>query len=72
MSELERIGEKLLLLDDYAIIGHSMPDGDSIGSILALYLALSKKGKKVTIIMQDSLSTIYDYLPGIEHFYRPD
>lgn len=46
MSELERIGEKLLLLDDYAIIGHSMPDGDSIGSILALYLALSKKGKK--------------------------
>jgi phosphoesterase RecJ-like protein len=64
MSGLERIGEKLLLLDDYAIIGHSMPDGDSIGSILALYLALSKKGKKVTIIMQDSLSTIYDYLPG--------
>ena len=63
MSELERIGEKLLLLDDYAIIGHSMPDGDSIGSILALYLALRKKGKKVTIIMQDSLSQYMTIFP---------
>lgn len=72
MNELESIGQKLLLLDDYAIIGHSVPDGDSIGSILALYLALSKAGKKVTIIMQDSLSPIYDYLPGIDDFHRPD
>ncbi len=72
MNKLENIGERLLFLDDYVIIGHSMPDGDSIGSILALYLALSKKGKKVTIIMQDSLSAIYDYLPSIGDFLRPD
>ncbi|NLO21499.1 MAG: bifunctional oligoribonuclease/PAP phosphatase NrnA [Syntrophomonadaceae bacterium] len=72
MNTLENIGKKLLCLDDYAIIGHSMPDGDSIGSILALYLALRKKGKRVTIIMQDSLSSIYDYLPAIDDFYRPE
>ncbi len=72
MNTLESIGRQLSMSDDYMIIGHSIPDGDSVGSILALYLALTSLGKRVIIIMQDSLSSVYDYLPAADRFYRPD
>jgi len=72
MENLKQIGHQLLLLDNYIIIGHSFPDGDSIGSILALYLGLSKLGKNVEIVLQDPLPQIYTYLAGSGKFCRPD
>ncbi len=72
MDNLYNIGQQLSRLDNYAIVGHSIPDGDSVGSILALYLGLSSLGKKVKIIMQDPLSSVYDYLPALDLFCRPE
>ncbi len=72
MEKLKDIGHRLSILDDFAIVGHSIPDGDSVGSILALYLGLSSLGKRVKIIMQDSLSSVYEYLPAIDRFCTPD
>jgi len=46
---------------------HPSPDGDSIGSNLALYHALIKMGKKVTLISGDSqFPDNFKTLPGIE------
>ncbi len=45
---------------------HPSPDGDSIGSNLALYHALTKMGKKVTLISGDSqLPDNFVTLPGV-------
>ena len=40
-------------------------DGDAIGSVLAMHLALKKIGKKSDILMDD-LPKTYDFLPGMK------
>lgn len=46
------------------IFTHENPDGDAIGSMLALYLFLKKKGKNVIPAMKDNLPYIYNFLPA--------
>ncbi|OGW50282.1 MAG: hypothetical protein A2078_12990 [Nitrospirae bacterium GWC2_57_9] len=45
---------------------HKSPDGDALGSQLALVLALEKKGKKVIAQNLDPVPEIYRFLPGSE------
>lgn len=47
------------------IVGHINPDGDSIGSSFAMYLALKKIGKDVSAIIPKH-SEIFDFLPHID------
>jgi len=49
-----------------AILTHTNPDGDAIGSSLALALALKKKGKDAQVIIPDGLPDFLRWLPGIE------
>ncbi len=48
------------------ITGHIMPDGDSLGSTLALGLALEQAGKKVAMFCPDPVPSTYGFLPGAE------
>ena len=54
-----------------AILSHIMPDGDSIGSSLALYNALKKCGKDVRFILDDEIPKIYAFLEGAEQVQKP-
>lgn len=45
---------------------HESPDGDGIGSILALGLGLKTLGKKVVFYMKDPVPKMYRYLPAHE------
>lgn len=45
---------------------HVNPDGDTIGCLLALGLALLQAGKKVTLLSQDGVPTRFQFLPGSE------
>ena len=47
------------------ILTHINPDGDAIGSSLALYNSLIKLSKKVDVVIPEH-SRVYDFLPGIE------
>jgi len=49
-----------------AILTHTNPDGDAIGSSLALALALSKQGKETNVVIPDGLPDFLRWLPGIE------
>jgi phosphoesterase RecJ-like protein len=49
-----------------AIITHTNPDGDAIGSSLALALALVKKGINAQVVIPDGLPDFLRWLPGIE------
>jgi phosphoesterase RecJ-like protein len=49
-----------------AILTHSNPDGDAIGSSLALALALSGRGIDAQVIIPDGLPDFLRWLPGIE------
>lgn len=50
--------------DSIGIATHIQPDGDALGSSLALGLALEELGKDVTIIRNDPLPAKYSFLPG--------
>ena len=49
-----------------AILTHTNPDGDAIGSSLALGLALRKRGLDAQILIPDGLPDFLRWLPGIE------
>lgn len=50
--------------DNILITTHINPDGDGIGSGLALFLALEAKGKKVRFICPSPIDSTYEFLPG--------
>ncbi len=52
--------------DNFIIATHINPDGDALGSALALMFALESKGKKVTVFDRDRVPDFYRFLPGQE------
>ncbi|MEW6095967.1 MAG: bifunctional oligoribonuclease/PAP phosphatase NrnA [bacterium] len=60
--------------DNFIITSHIRPEGDSIGSQLAIAILLQKLGKKVTIINEDPPPKIYHFLPQCEKIitYSPE
>ncbi|MDD2481160.1 MAG: bifunctional oligoribonuclease/PAP phosphatase NrnA [Lutispora sp.] len=57
--------------NNIAILSHIMPDGDNIGSSLALYNALNKIGKNAAFILEDDVPQIYKFLKGSEKVEKP-
>ena len=64
---LEIIGEHRT----FCIVGHMRPDGDCIGSQVALALALRAEGKKVTVWNQDAIPQKYKFLNAANLFEKP-
>jgi bifunctional oligoribonuclease and PAP phosphatase NrnA len=61
---LKEIKSKLNQAVSIAIISHINPDGDAIGSSLALYHYLRKLGKDVSVIMPNDYPDYLKWLPG--------
>lgn len=51
--------------ENIVIMAHEAPDGDAIGSSLAMCLMLRNMGKNAIVLMKDFPET-FSYLPGIE------
>lgn len=51
---------------------HVSPDGDSIGSLIGLGLALESLGKEVSLVNTDETPELYQFLAGAERILRPD
>lgn len=46
------------------VLSHTNPDGDALGSSLALAMALRKWGHDVSVIVPDSFPVYYNWMPG--------
>ena len=55
-----------------AMVCHISPDGDTVGSVLALRLGLIEMDKQVTLYCQDKIPDILRFLPGAEGFRMPE
>src|SRR5579864_4032164 len=55
-----RRGEKFL------VCSHSRPDGDAVGSMLAMGMMLEQIGKRADLVTADRIPTIYKALPGAD------
>ncbi|HUW63546.1 MAG TPA: bifunctional oligoribonuclease/PAP phosphatase NrnA [Spirochaetia bacterium] len=66
MATLAEVAGVLRGTDDAFVCGHVMPDGDALGSALALGWALEQLGKRVTVASPDPVPELYSFLPGVE------
>jgi len=64
------IKSRLAAADKIVIASHVRPDGDAIGSLLGLGLALREAGKSVQMVLVDGAPQSFKYLEGSELIVR--
>ena len=62
-AKLEQIGQVLRENQSFAVLSHVRPDGDALGSQLAVGLSLKKLGKDVRIWNEEGMLGKYSFLP---------
>ncbi len=60
------IAELIGAHESFAVISHHHPDGDAIGSTLALGEALKNMGKRVVMMNEDGVPNYLAFMPGSE------
>src|SRR5216117_1297403 len=70
-SKFQEIGQILRDHQRFAILGHVRPDGDALGSQLALALSLQGLGKEVRVWNEDGMLEKYSFLPHAELLTKP-
>ena len=70
-STFTEIGRALRDHQRFAVLSHVRPDGDALGSQLALALSLQELGKTVRVWNEDGMLEKYSFLPHAELLTKP-
>ena len=70
-AKFEEIGRVLREHKRFAVLSHVRPDGDALGSQLALGLSLKELGKDVRIWNEEGMLEKYSFLPNAELLTKP-
>ena len=70
-STFAEIGRALRDHQRFAVLSHVRPDGDALGSQLALALSLQELGKTVRVWNEDGMLEKYSFLPHAELLTKP-
>ncbi|MBN2284510.1 MAG: bifunctional oligoribonuclease/PAP phosphatase NrnA [Deltaproteobacteria bacterium] len=69
-SDVDRVMDGIIAVIDagrvFLVTSHVRPDGDAIGSSLAVYHVLRRLGKEAVVYIQDKIPDMYRFLPGSE------
>lgn len=68
---IDRILETVREHKTFCVVGHVRPDGDCVGSQLALAIALRNEGKRVTCWNEDPIPAKYKFLDPDGLFQKP-
>jgi len=68
---LEQIAELLKKHNNFVVTAHVNPDGDALGSVLALSNYLISIGKNVTCLIDDDIPSNFSFLNNIEMITLP-
>jgi phosphoesterase RecJ-like protein len=60
----QAIGQALQFAQRILVVSHIRPDGDAIGSLLGIGLALQLAGKEVVMVSSDGVPSSFRHLPG--------
>lgn len=63
--------EYMFSANSVVITGHIHPDGDCLGSMLALYRLFKRKGINARLLLDDDIPSLYKFLPDIQFINRP-
>ena len=69
-NEFTGVADFIQTHTSFVVTSHSRPDGVSLGSSIALGLALTQIGKKVSIVQSDRVPNDFLWLPGVELIER--
>ncbi len=67
---MEQIIQQLKNSHEVLLATHSNPDGDAIGSLIAMGLALAAIGKKITLHDESPIPAVYRFLPAVSRVVR--
>lgn len=67
---MEKIIHHLRRSNDILLVSHVNPDGDAIGSLIAMALSLEKWGKRTTMYNESPIPAVYRFLPGVDRIVR--
>jgi bifunctional oligoribonuclease and PAP phosphatase NrnA len=70
-SKFEEIGRAFRKHQRFAVLSHVRPDGDALGSQLALALSLKQLGKDVRVWNEDGMLEKYSFLARAELLTKP-
>jgi len=70
-EKFDQIGRALREHQTFAVLGHVRPDGDALGSQLALGVSLRQLGKNVRIWNEEGMLDKYSFLPCANLLTRP-
>jgi phosphoesterase RecJ-like protein len=70
-STFEQIGQAFREHQRFAILSHVRPDGDALGSQLALALSLRQLGKDVHVWNEEGMLEKYSFVPSAELLTKP-
>ena len=66
MDQLEHVLDHIRRRTHFLVTSHTRPDGDAIGSTLALAQVLGRMGKSAEVVLGDTVPVIYQPLPHAE------
>jgi bifunctional oligoribonuclease and PAP phosphatase NrnA len=69
---LEAVAHAIRLRQSFVITSHARPDGDAVGSSMALALALDHLGKQVRVLLHDPVPAPYAAFPGLDRIELTD
>ncbi len=72
MRDTEGIARRIREAETIAVCSHISPDGDTIGSALAMRLVLLHLGKRVQCFCQDKVPDNLFFLPGVDEIRSPE
>ena len=67
---MDRILQIIKRAGHLLVTSHADPDGDAVGSLLALGLALTKIGKQTSLYNASAIPAVYQFLPGVDGISR--
>ncbi|MGI6406922.1 MAG: DHH family phosphoesterase [Syntrophaceticus sp.] len=70
MDTIDDAVNALISYDNYILTTHLNPDGDALGSLTGLGLALSKTGKNVVMIMPNPIPAAFQFMPGVQQIKK--
>ncbi|MEJ5360070.1 MAG: bifunctional oligoribonuclease/PAP phosphatase NrnA [Desulfobacterales bacterium] len=67
---MRKILQKIESARRLLVTAHAEPDGDAVGSMLGLGLALERTGREVCFYNESPIPAVYRFLPGVERIRR--
>jgi phosphoesterase RecJ-like protein len=65
-AQIDKVRRELDAAQRVLVVSHTRPDGDAVGSLLGLGLALLNAGKDVQMLLSDGIPSNFQFLDGCE------